>query len=233
MSTASPGPPSTHRPGPPWVSDAICAAVEPDPLGEERDVDAPLVLAAAARARPVDHDLAGPHRDRQRAAQLVAPPPVHRGRHRQVAHERPEQPDRRHARRHHRRQLRRDRRLVRRLERRDAGLGGVIVDMRAPRALRFAFRSDIGTLSIRYPKRKPVPTYDRASPATHRPPRSPAARPRLDRRPAAHGRPRPARPPLGAARAVGAPRPDRSGSAPSRRRATPCRRACCATASPS
>ena len=57
-------------------------------------------------------------------AQLVAPPAVHRRRHRQVAHERAEQPDRRRAGRHHPLQLLADVGRVRRLDGGDAGDGG-------------------------------------------------------------------------------------------------------------
>jgi hypothetical protein len=74
---------------------------EADTVGEERDVDTPLVLAAAAGARPVDDDLTLPHRQRELPAQLVAAPFAHRLGHRRVPYEGAEEQDRRHARRHH------------------------------------------------------------------------------------------------------------------------------------
>ena len=41
-------------------------------------MDAPFVLAPAAGAGAIDHDLPVPHRERQLAAQLVAAPGPHR-----------------------------------------------------------------------------------------------------------------------------------------------------------
>ena len=93
---------------------------EPDCVGEERDVDAPLVLAPAAGGDAIDHDLALPLAEAQRAAELVAAPAVHRGGHRHVAGERAEQTDRIDTGRHHPGELLLDVRFVRRGERFDA-----------------------------------------------------------------------------------------------------------------
>src|SRR6266496_5042705 len=69
--------------------------VEARAFGEERHVDTPFVLAAAAGARPVDHNLPVAQWERQRPAQLVRPPTAHRLSHRQIPHEGAEQGDRR------------------------------------------------------------------------------------------------------------------------------------------
>jgi hypothetical protein len=81
----------------PWASERKCSSPNPDALREERHVDAPLVLAAAAGGYPVDHDLALAQRQvsaiDQAAREDLPEKPL-------VPGERGEQPQRRDSRRH-------------------------------------------------------------------------------------------------------------------------------------
>ena len=172
---------------------------------------APLVLAAAAGARAVDDDLACPHRHRELRGRARSDPTR--------ASPRPSAGCARTC--GTARSARTPAGIIARSCAPTSGSYGASTarcdagvvrchgrHRRSSGRLCFAFRSARRTVTIRFPKRNAARARLRcAIAAPSPPPHSPAAAVRgSTARPAAHGRPRPARPALGAARAVGAPR---------------------------